>query len=238
MDVAVRETSLKSATLHDQIIVRLIPAQLLQPRIHLVEGDEIITGGAFDIESILEENRTPSPLTRAQPAVAARVLFSIEASRFANNRFNGIGDQGAYYAGTTLPACIEEIRYHLKNSHPDLPYDRTRIYRAVTARTNGRFLDLRGTNHPALDPDPEAGYHEGHLLAQAARDMYDGIIYPSARHSNGTCIAVFRAESITEIKLGQLLSFEPVTNELGTSYGYRNHTQPHLMASIMEMTRN
>lgn len=161
-------------------------------------------------------------------------MDSFYYSSFARNRFNDVGDPGVYYAGTTLPAAIEEIRWHLDNDK-NVPLDKTRVYRAVSAKTTGRFLDLRGTWELALHPDTEKGYPAGHRMAAIARKKCDGIIYPSARHLDGTCIAVFNPETISDIRLGQCISFEPlqgINNESkGRRFGYRTHAQPHAIAA-------
>lgn len=186
----------------------------------------MIEGQAFDLEAIMAEHQVPLSPTRASPTMRERVMASFEFSRMRSNRFNGVGDPGVYYAGTSLPASIEEIRYHLEND-PGIPFDTTRVYRVVTARVDGRFIDLRGTDATALNPDTTVGYPAGRRLALQARNAADGIIYPSARHPDGTCLAVFRPESITDVRLDRLISFEPVGNH---RFGYRLHMQPHQLA--------
>lgn len=214
--------------LKDRPSVRLIPAAVLEPRLRLVEGGEIIEGPAFDLEAIMAEHKVPLVPMRASPTMRDRVMSSFEFSSLRNNRFNGVGDPGVYYAGTTLPAAIEEIRYHLEND-PGIPFDATRVYRVVTARVDGRFIDLRGTDAKALNPDPSIGYPAGHRLAMQARKVADGVIYPSARHEDGTCLAVFRPEAVSDIRLDRLISFEPVAEH---RFGYRLHIQPHQVAQL------
>lgn len=213
--------------------MRLIPAAILEPRLRLVEQGRVIEGQAFDIESIWHEG--PGSKTRkASPALAEKVMASFDFSRASRNRFNDVGDPGAYYAGTTLPAAIEEIRWHLDNDE-GVPFDKTRVYRAVSAKASGKFLDLRGTWELALHPDTEKGYPAGHRMAAKAREVCDGIIYPSARHLDGTCIAVFNPEAISDIRLGRCISFEPVRGHAqGRKFGYRLHMQPHEMAAYRD----
>lgn len=208
--------------------MRLIPAAVLEPRLRLVEDGSVIEGQAFDLESIAAEG--PEMRTRrASPAIADKVMQSFHYSTFSRNRFNDAGSrEGVYYAGTTLPAAIEEIRWHLDHDS-GVPADRTRVYRAVSARVSGKFLDLRDTWELALHPDVDQGYPAGHRMAAKARTMCDGIIYPSARHLDGTCIAVFNPEAISDIRLGRCISFEPVGRKAGPGrkFGYRMHVQPH-----------
>ncbi len=124
-----------------------------------------------------------------------------------------------------MPAAIHEIKWHLENDH-GVAFDRTRVYRVVTARVSGRFLDLRDVDAKALHPDVEIGYPAGQKLARQAISAVDGIIYPSVRHEQGTCIAVFNPDTLSNIMLDRCISFEPLP---GTErkFGYRMHAQPH-----------
>lgn len=217
--------------------MRLIPAAILEPRLRLVEHGNVIEGQAFDLGSIpLEGPGTRS--RKASPALSRKVMDSFHYSTMVRNRFNDVGDEGAYYAGTTLPAAIEEIRWHLDNDE-GVPFDKTRVYRAVSAKVSGKFLDLRGTWEMALHPDTEKGYPAGHRMAAKAREVCDGIIYPSARHLDGTCIAVFNPEAVSDIRLGRCISFEPISEREGKQrrFGYRMHAQPHEIAAAQAASR-
>lgn len=207
----------------------MIPAAILEPRIRLVDGTDVIDGPAFDLESIMAEHNVPYHPMRASPAMQDKIMASFDFSRSQNNRFNGVGDPGAYYAGTTLPAAIHEIRWHLENDE-GVPFNATRVYRVVTARVDGTFLDLRGTRARALNPDTSIGYPAGQKVADDVRNIVDGVVYPSARHSEGSCIAVFNREALHDFRLDRFISFEPVP---GTErrFGYRLHVQPHQVAA-------
>lgn len=214
--------------MEDQLAIRLIPAAILEPKIRLVDGGEVITAAAFDLEAIMAEERHPREHRLANPGVAKKALFSIEASTWRANRFNREGGPGAYYAATTLPAAIEEIRWHLGHDE-GIPFDKTQVYRAVTSKTKGRYLDLRpAKNMGALSPDPRRSYPAGAGLADLARDRgLDGVIYRSVRHPSGTCMAIFDEKSISGIRLGQLVSFER-SKENAKDWNYRVHIPEHL----------
>lgn len=173
----------------------------------------------------MAEQMVPNAHMRASPAMREKILASFPFSSTQENRFNGIGDPGVYYAGTTLPAAIHEIKWHLENDR-SIPFDSTRVYRVVTARVDGRFLDLRGTTAKALNTDPAVGYPAGQKVASDARPLADGIIYPSTRHPDGTCIAVFNPEALHDFRLDRFISFEPIPGEQ-RRFGYRLHVQPH-----------
>lgn len=183
----------------------------------------------------MAEQKVPNSAMRASPAMRDKIMASFEFSRHQNNRFNGVGDPGVYYAGTTLPAAIHEIKWHLENDE-GVPFDSTRVYRVVTARVDGRFIDLRGTRAKALNPDPSIGYPAGQKVAQDARGVADGVIYPSARHPEGSCIAVFNPEALHDFRLDRFISFEPVVGE-ERRFGYRLHVQPHQIANHIARQR-
>lgn len=221
----------RTVDLTRQTTVRLIPAAILQPRLRLVDGDRLITGPAFSLGNIVEEDASPSERIHipANGVIAQRVLYSFEASRRQLNRFNAPGDEGVYYAGTTLPASIAEIQWHLENPAGAPQFDRTRAYRAVLADMKGSFLDLRGADTEALVADPGRSYPEGRRIADLARKGgWDGILYPSARHPDGVCLAAFDPRSLSSIRLGQMLAFEPYERDGRIRYGYRNIIPQHL----------
>lgn len=165
----------------------------------------------------------------------SKIMASFDFSGTQNNRFNAVGDEGVYYAGTTLPAAIHEIKWHLEND-PGVPFDGTRVYRVVTAKVGGDFLDLRGTRAKALNPDPVEGYPAGQKVARAARGMVDGILYPSARHPDGMCIAVFNEDALYDFKMERMISFEPIRGE-ERRYGYQLHMQPYQIAQMQARRR-
>jgi len=221
----------RTVELTRQTTVRLIPAAILQPRLKLVDGDRLITGPPFSLGNIVEEGLSPSERIQVpvNGVIAQRVLYSFEASRRQLNRFNAPGDDGVYYAGTTLPASIAEIQWHLENPAGAPHFDRTRAYRAVLAEMRGSFLDLREAETPALIPEPSESYEAGRELARLARTGgWDGILYPSARHPDGVCLAAFDPKAVSSIRLGQMLAFEPYEVGERVRYGYRNIIPQHL----------
>lgn len=212
--------------LREQPTVRLIPAAVLEPRIRLVQGGEVITMEAFDLAAIMAEHRVPGVSVKASPAMRDRIDASFGFSALSAHRFNAVGER-AYYAGTALPTAIHEIRHHLENDD-GVPYDGTIVYRAVTARVGGVFLDLRRTNAAALAKEEAAAYPVAQELARQMRPICDGILYPSARHSDGVNVAVFEPGSLSGHRMDRFISFEPVQGE-ERRFGYRLHVQPHRM---------
>jgi RES domain-containing protein len=146
---------------------------------------------------------------------ANEFVFGVPHAKFINaafayskprelNRFNGPG-RGAWYAALDADTCLQEVAFHMADF-----LGRTGDYRAVVeyvelhASLAGEFVDLRdATGHPSLDPNPSTAYPVGNALAEAARAAgLNGIIYPSVRHSGGTCFAVLWPHAVQSVAQG------------------------------------
>lgn len=122
------------------------------------------------------------------------------------SRFNP-AERGAWYAALDVATCLAEVGFHLTRALADAgDFDAVVEYGEMIASMSGVFVDLR-TNpaHPALDPDPAAGYPAGNMLAARARaEGHNGIIYPSVRHRGGTCIAALWPNVVQSVVQGAM----------------------------------
>lgn len=122
------------------------------------------------------------------------------------SRFNP-AERGAWYAALDVATCLAEVGFHLTWALADAgDFDAVVEYGEMIASMSGVFVDLR-TNpaHPALDPDPAAGYPAGNTLAALARaGGHNGIIYPSVRHQGGTCIAALWPNVVQSVVQGAM----------------------------------
>ena len=121
-------------------------------------------------------------------------------------RFNP-ADRGAWYATLDVATCLSEVGFHLTRALADAnDYDAVVEYGEMIASMSGIFVDLRtDPRHPALDPDPAAGYPAGNALAARARgEGHNGIIYPSVRHAGGTCIAALWPNVVQSVVQGAM----------------------------------
>lgn len=122
------------------------------------------------------------------------------------NRFNP-ADRGAWYAALAVETCIAEVGHHLTRALADAgDFNAVVEYSEMIASMSGVFVDLRDVlAHPSLDPNPTAGYPAGNALAAWARgEGHNGIIYPSVRHSNGTCIAALWPNVVQSVVQGAM----------------------------------
>lgn len=122
------------------------------------------------------------------------------------NRFNP-ADRGAWYAALDVRTCIAEVGYHLTQALEDAGnYDAVVEYAEMIASMSGAFFDLRDIpDHPSLDPEKAKGYPAGNALAAQARSIsINGIIYPSVRHRDGTCIAALWPNVVQSVMQGAM----------------------------------
>jgi len=121
------------------------------------------------------------------------------------SRFNG-GDRGAWYAAFDLETARVEVAYHKTRELAESGWvEPERLeFQDYLADFHGEFHDLRGkTNHPALDP---VSYGAGQDLARnLLAGGSAGIVYPSVRHAEGTCLACFRPALVTHVRPGARL---------------------------------
>lgn len=119
------------------------------------------------------------------------------------NRFNGPG-RGAWYAALDTETCLREVVYHMTGHLRQAgSFSAVVQYAEMFASLAGEYVDLRGQTHDCLHPDPAIGYPAGNALAEAARAAgLNGIIYPSVRHTGGTCFAVLWPHAIQSVAQG------------------------------------
>lgn len=122
------------------------------------------------------------------------------------SRFNP-PERGAWYAALDVATCLAEVGFHLTRALADAgDFDAVVEYGEMIASMSGVFVDLRPVPaHPALEPDPAAGYPAGNALAARARaEGHNGIIYPSVRHEGGTCIAALWPNVVQSVVQGAM----------------------------------
>ena len=121
-------------------------------------------------------------------------------------RFNP-AERGAWYAALAVETCIAEVGFHLTRALADAgDFHAVVEYGEMLASMAGVFVDLRqAPAHASLDPDPTAGYPAGNAVAAAARAAgHNGIIYPSVRHPDGTCIVALWPNVVQSVVQGAI----------------------------------
>ncbi len=109
------------------------------------------------------------------------------------------GTYGVYYAGSTLEAAIAETKFHRErflsasNEAPCMIQMRQYI-----ANVKKALVDIcKGNYRRYLNPDPDA-YTISQSFGRKLRTNHEwGLLYPSVRKANATCVAIFRPPALT-----------------------------------------
>ena len=122
----------------------------------------------------------------------------------AGSRFNG-PERGAWYAAFELQTAHAEIAFHKAEELREIKWaePETFIFTDYLADFRADFHDIRGDNSfsDCLSPTSYSSSQ------RAARDLLAlgsaGIVYPSVRHTGGTCLVCFRPALVTNVRQGQ-----------------------------------
>lgn len=122
-------------------------------------------------------------------------------------RFNG-AERGAWYCGFAIETAQAEVAFHKSVQLAEIDrFVDTVTYDDYLADFGAAFHDLRrGRGHKrALAP---GSYVESQALAGALLEAGSlGIVYPSVRHSGGTCLACFRPALVANVRRGRTYRF-------------------------------
>jgi hypothetical protein len=147
---------------------------------------------------IPKEHRISGP--GSTPVMAAFTHLNPEGSRFSD------GTWGVFYAAHTVATAVEETVYHrerflVATAEPacDIPM---RCYRT---HFDCKLHDIRGGWKAEHDPD---AYAASVKLARVLRDSgSNGIVYDSARHAGGECVAAFHPDVVAPCVQSQHLIY-------------------------------
>lgn len=134
-------------------------------------------------------------------------------TRPGGNRFND-GGRGAWYCALEAKTAIDEASYHLTRELEAIArFENVIDYAELIADFLGVFHDLRPAEfiaHTALNADPEIAYPAGQALARQLRKeaASNGIIYPSVRRPDGTCLVAFRPDLVQNLRQGGIWRLE------------------------------
>lgn len=122
----------------------------------------------------------------------------------AGSRFNG-PDRGAWYAAFELETAAIEVAYHKGAELQEIEWREPEpfTFDDYLADFRADFHDLRGdtTQKGWLDP---ASYRESQKLAAGLlASGSSGIVYPSVRHPDGTCLVCFRPALVMNVRQGR-----------------------------------
>ena len=119
----------------------------------------------------------------------------------AGSRFNG-PDRGAWYAAFGLETAEAEIAFHKAQELIEIDWQEseTFTFHDYLADFRADFHDIRGDVHYSSCLDPDSYGSSQQLAKDLLASGSAGIVYPSVRRSNGTCLVCFRPALVTNVR--------------------------------------
>jgi len=156
------------------------------------------------------------------PGITVRELvFGVSYSHIVNaafthakpfgSRFNG-PERGAWYAGFLLETAGAEVAFHKSEELREINWQEkeTFMYADFLADFRAEFHDIRDDPRFSKCLDPNSYTASQKLAHQLLEAGSTGVVYPSVRHSRGTCVACFRPPLVNNVRKGGriLVEFE------------------------------
>ena len=150
------------------------------------------------LQLVPREHRLSGP--GATPVMAAFTHLNPQGSRFSD------GSWGVFYAAHDIGTAVEETVYHREQflaATAEAACDlEMRCYRTSV---DSKLYDIRGGWPSAHDPD---SYVASVALARELRALdANGIVYDSARHRGGECLAAFYPDVVAPCVQAQHLIY-------------------------------
>ena len=198
---------------------RLIPSAYDEDTVlhRLITDSEDLTA-LFELEGATNERLLGE--AGLLPGITVRELvFGLSYSHIVNDaftrakpfgsRFNG-PERGAWYAGFSLETAGIEVAFHKSGELREINWQdkETFLYADFLADFRGEFQDIRKDFGFSKRLDPTSYAASQKLAEELLQKGSAGIVYPSVRHSRGTCIACFRPALVNNVRKGGQVSVE------------------------------
>jgi hypothetical protein len=206
-------------------LVRQNDTHRLIPSKYSTNGDSVLVRIADDddhLKDIFElDNATNDRLLAENnrlPGIGIdELVFGVPYFRIVNaafchahpngSRFNS-PDRGAWYAGFDLETSQAEVAFHKSVELAEVDWLTEEItYDDYLADFSSNFHDIRGDAQyvDCLAPDSYVASQE--LAETLLKNEALGIIYPSVRHTGGTCLACFRPALVGNVRKAKTYLF-------------------------------
>ncbi|KTC66327.1 RES domain-containing protein (plasmid) [Legionella adelaidensis] len=115
----------------------------------------------------------------------------------APTRFSD-GTYGIYYAGSTLVTAIKETIFHRERFYSASKEANCSIsMREYIAEVKQPLVDITLNHKHLLEPNPVFYTQSQEFGKKIREEKHWGILYPSVRHDEGLCVAIFRPPALT-----------------------------------------
>ena len=193
-----------TARLRDPVLLKLVGERYLDDLVEIESATSGRSAAEQQGTEALDARELVGGLPHANFINAAFAYFRPREL----NRFNGPG-RGAWYAALHVETCKAEVGFHLTRELQRVnDFNAVVDYAEMFASFAGEFVDLRSVNPrpDCLHPDPAVGYPAGNSLAELIRNNgHNGIIYPSVRHEEGTCLVALWPAAVQSVAQGRVL---------------------------------
>lgn len=206
-------------------LVRQFDTHRLIPSRHLAKGDSVLVAIAnndahlqaiFDLDAATND-RLLAEQQRLPGIGVEELVFAVPHAAIINASFchaNPFGarfsspERGAWYASFALETAQAEVGFHKSVQLAEIDcFEDSVTYDDYLADFTATFHDLRRTRRfkACLDPD---SYVESQALAEQLLDADSlGVVYPSVRHGDGTCLACFRPALVANVRRSKTYRF-------------------------------
>lgn len=198
---------------------RLIPAKYSDAGdsvlVRIADDDDHLRG-IFDLDHATND-RLLAENDRLPGIGIDELVFGVPCYRIVNaafshahpegSRFNG-PERGAWYAGFELETSQAEVAWHKSVELAEIGWpDESLTYDDYLADFGGAYHDIRGDAAFRHCLDTES-YVESQALAEVLlAEGSPGIVYPSVRRQDGTCLACFRPALVANVRKGARYRF-------------------------------
>jgi hypothetical protein len=199
-------------------LVRQYDTHRLVPSSHAPRGESVLVALAESdehLQAIFElDAATNDRLLAAEqllPGIGLEELvFAVPYAAVVNaafchahplgSRFSG-ADRGAWYAAFDLTTAQREVGFHRSVQLAEIDrFEDSATYDDYLADISASLHDLRRVRSFRACLDPES-YVASQALAERLLETGSlGVVYPSVRHSGGTCVACFRPAIVANVR--------------------------------------
>jgi len=199
---------------------RLIPYRYSdrgKPILNLVanDDDELLRDlteleGATNDRLLGESGKLPG-ISAIELVSGFRLAHIVNAAFTHAQPFGGRFDtaaRGGWYAGFEMETAQREVAFHRSEELKEIGWTAEEVspYIDYLADFRYEFHDIRGDEDFAECLDPKSYATSQILGTQLLSAGSAGIVYPSMRHSGGTCIVCFRPPLVLNVQEGLMIT--------------------------------